>query len=182
MSGPVEPPLGITPQPPPRLVVGGLVGGVSCFAGLLAAVSWPLIRFVPSIRATVPPLPMFDSLRMWHGPFVGAMQLVVAVLLLVVGWGLLSRRRWAPGAFLLTGWGGLLFTALAFWPGHTVRSNVRLLMSFQRKSGAIPPDATFLDLVPPSLTVGLVGFVVVWLGLLLAGTVHVIRRRDAYTR
>jgi hypothetical protein len=55
-------------------------------------------------------------------------------------------------------------------------------MSFQRKSGAIPPDATFLDLVPPSLTAGIVVFVVVWLGLLLAGTVHVIRRRDAYTR
>ena len=182
MSDHPEAPLGITPQAPPRLLVGKLVGGASCLAGVIAAVSWLLIRFVPAIQAQVPPLPFFDSIRAWHGLAIGATQLVVGALLIVVGWALLRRLRWAPLAFLLAGWGGLVFTVFAFWPGQTIRSNVRLLMAFQRKTGALPEDATFLDLIPPSVAAGVVVFVVVWLALLILGTVHVVRQRYEYKR
>ena len=189
MDEPVEPPLGITPEAPPRLRTGVLVGSASCVAGVVLAVFWLLIRFVPALRAAIPSplpggpyLPFFDGLRAWHGLNIGITQLVVAVVLVLVGWGLLTRHRWAPLAFLLTGWGGLVFTVFAFWPGRSLRAMVGLAMASARKQGRIGPNEGFLDLVPLGAKVGLVAFAVVWLVLLVVGTVHVIRNRHAYNR
>jgi hypothetical protein len=189
MDESVEPPLGITPEAPPRLRAGVLVGSASCVAGVVLAIFWLLIRFVPAVRAAIPSplpggpyLPFFDGLRAWHGLNVGVTQLAIAAVLVLIGWGLLTRRRWAPLGFLLAGWGGLVFTVFAFWPGRSLRAMVGLAMAGARKQGAIGPDEGFLDLVPAAAKAGVVVFVVVWLVLLVVGTVHVVRNRHAYTR
>lgn len=180
MSAPSAPP-GITPSRV-SLTLGVVTGVASLLAGALLVVAWGVFRFVPAVQTQLPPLPFFFELRRWDGTFVGSVQLVVAVVLLVIGWAVLTRRRWAPLGFLLCGWGGVVFTAFAFWPAQGVRVPLRLYESYLKKQGSLPDDGTLLDLVSTTSWVLLGAFLALWLVLLVLGSWHLVSQRHHYTR
>ena len=174
-------PLGIMPGRV-SLPLGVVTGSASFLAGALLVVAWGVFRFVPAVQTKLPPLPFFFELRRWDGAFVGGVQLVAALVLLVIGWAVLTRRRWAPLGFLLCGWGGVVFTAFAFWPTQGIRVPLRLYESYLKKQGNLPGDGTLLDLVSTSSWVLVGAFLAVWLVLLVLGAWHVGAQRHHYTR
>ena len=164
------------------LLTGTIVGAVSaCVGGALLAL-WVQQRVAPRILR-VPPIPFFDDLAAWDR--ISAMtitQLVCAVSLLVAGAAVLGRRRIAPPVFALLGWGGLFFTIAAAWPGDTLRFKMQTALNAAQRLGVVGPRATFWDLVPGKYVAWGVLLAAAWLGLLIAGTVHLVRARDAYDR
>lgn len=160
--------------------VGSLVAVCSLIAALAILVEL-VLAFVAPRLAPVEIMPFFDRLRVpTHPPLAAAMGLACACLA-VTGVLLLRRSRRAPLAFLLLGWGGLVFTVAALWPGERLRFMMDLAVTNAQRQGALP-DTTIWDLVPPNAVSAGVVFAVVWLLLLIAGSVHVLRQRAEYVR
>ncbi len=161
---------------------GLVVGSASAFFGAVLLLVWVQQRVAPQLLR-LPPVPFFDRLtlsdRMSALPVA---QLVAALALLAAGFAVLGRRRLAPVLFTLLGWGGLIFTVAAVWPGEGLRFKMRTAVNFAQKNGAAGTDATFWDLVPSRYAWGAGAFAALWLGLLLAGTIHLLRSRDLYDR
>ncbi len=161
---------------------GLVVGSASTICGTALLLAWLQQRIAPSLLR-LPPVPFFDKLVPWDRlSAMSITQLAVAVALLVAGAAVLGRHRWAPLLFTLLGWGGLAFTVAAAWPGDGLRFKMRTAVTAAQKYGVAGSDATFWDLVPARYAWGLGAFVVLWLALLLVGTVHLLRARDLYDR
>jgi hypothetical protein len=164
--------------PPAALVVGT----ASALAGFVLAVLWLQQRIAPALLK-LPPVPFFDNFEKFdRSPGLIAAHGFVALALLVTGGAILTRMRFAPHVFAACGWGGLLFTAVAAWPGDNIRGKVNMLLTLGRDRGAIPEGASLFSLIPtPYVTWGGIA-IAVWLLLLVLGTVHLFRNRPLYDR
>ena len=160
--------------------VGSLVA-VCCLVAALALLVELVLAFSAPSLAPLEIMPFFDRLRVpTHPPLAATMGLACACLA-STGVLLLRRSRRAPLAFLLLGWGGLVFTMAALWPRERLRFMMDLAVTNAQRQGALP-DTTFMDLVPPNALSGTIAFAVVWLLLLVVGSVHVLRQRAEYVR
>jgi len=170
--------------PPPGLLAGRVVGIASLVSGSLLTLLWIGMRFSVRLVRTFAFIPFFDHKRRFDDFGLLITHLVVALLLVGVGLLILQRRRWAVPAFLVCGWGGLLFSLVALWPGDQLRREMELGLKMAQRMGRAAPDATFYDLilqeVPPAAWAGLGAFLLVWLALLTVGTVHLLRQRRHY--
>ncbi len=178
----------------PSFVVGRSVGLACIFVGVALAVLWLAIRIDPSLSQRFALLPFFDGplLLSYERPYVTsltaslsrmtpvALHLVTALLLIVVGYLILARRRWAPVAFWVSGWGGLAFTLVAIWPGDRLHGKMAFALGAAKKRGMLGADGTLLDLIPSSVLVAAGAFLVIWILLLVAGSVHLLRAREHY--
>ncbi len=167
---------------PRKLTAGIIVGAASTFFGVILLVLWIQQRIAPK-ALRLPPFPFFDNLVLWDrfSPFVVA-HLVAAICLLVAGVAILGRHRLALPLFALLGWGGLVFTIAAVWPGETIEFKMHTALEQAKRFGVVGSRATAWQLVPRSVYVIGGAFVVLWLALLVTGTVHLLRARDAYGR
>ncbi|UCF68339.1 MAG: hypothetical protein JSV80_03315 [Acidobacteriota bacterium] len=179
MNRPTQPP---EAPPAPRLGVGRLIGATSLSVGVLLLLLRVAIVFQPALARRVPPLPFFDRLALVDRAPMTVVLLVSALLLMVAGWSTLSRRRSAVPLFIAGGWGAVLFTGFAIWPGDDLRFRASSAVNWAKRSGTLPPDGTFWDLVPASVYIGVIVFALVWLALLLVGTIHLLRQRAHYRR
>jgi hypothetical protein len=160
--------------------VGSVVAVCSLIAALALLVELVLAFVAPSL-VPVEIMPFFDRLRVpTHPPLAATMGLACACLA-TTGILLLRRSRRAPLAFLLLGWGGMVFTVAALWPGERLRFMMNLAVTNAQRQGALP-DTTFMDLVPANAISAALAFGVIWLLLLIAGSVHVLRQRAEYVR
>lgn len=168
---------------PARVPAAGLLVGVAAVAaGLLLGLVWLQQRFAPQLLA-LPPVPFFDALASFRQtPALMIAHGLTAVALLVTGGAILTRQSFAPLLFVVLGWGGLLFTALAAWPGDGLRRKVQLLLDIAKERGRLPRDATVWSVIPTEYFVYAGLFLVLWLIVLVLGTVHLLRRRDLYGR
>ncbi len=185
-----------TPAAPPAAVTGPaarrrapaalVVGSASAVAGLALAALWLQQRIAPDLLH-LPFVPFFDRLALFdRSPGLIAAHGLAALALLVAGGAILTRQRFAPYVFAACGWGGLLFTLLAVWPGPNIRDKVRLMLTIGRDRGAVPPNASLLDVVldrvPTAyVTLGTLA-AALWLALLVVGTLHLFRNRGLYDR
>lgn len=161
---------------------GVVVGSASVLFGAVLLLLWIQQRVAPQLLR-LPPVPFFDRLAL--SDRMGALpvaQLVGALALLAAGFAVLGRRRLAPVLFTLLGWGGLAFTVVAVWPGDELRFKMRTAVNFAQKNGVAGTDATFWNLVPSRYAWGIGVFAALWLGLLVLGTVHLLRSRELYDR
>ena len=177
---------------------GRVLGLLTLFTGLLVGLTWVLARLAPG-AIPVSVVPFFDHLVGWQRP-PGAdfrqvvrlwkvftwTHLVVSLLLLLSGGLLLARRRLARLVWPLAGWGGFVLAVAAAWPREHLLGLASFGLAALKKQGAAPEDATLVDLlfatVPWWALAGAVVFVVLWVFLLVAGTVHLFRRVDLYVR
>jgi hypothetical protein len=185
-------PVGVDEPLPRRLPLPALVaGGASTLFGTVLFLLWIQQRVAPKLVA-LPPFPFFDRLVLWSRPMFGplgwnanstfvVLHLLAAGLLLVAGWALLTRQRLALPLFVLPGWGGFIVTLAALRPGDNMRFKLRTLMNMAQKSGA-PADASIWDMIPASVYVWGGLFFVLWVFLLVTGTVHLLRNREVYER
>ncbi len=164
----------------PSLVVGRIVGLASCLVGLALFAGWVAVRISPVLGRRTFMLPYFDGPLILTKTSVLVLHLVVAVLLIGVGVLILRRHRFAPLAYIVTGWAGLLFTVIAAWPGPKYRGKIEFALEAQKNKGLLPKDTTWIDMVPTEVFVGLGVFAAVWLLLLVAGTWHLRRQRAYY--
>ena len=166
------------------LWAGRLVGRVSAACGLLLLLIFIAMRLSTTVLRTFAFVPFFDQKTRWDAPGLMAAHLIAALLLLAVGLLLLRRHRLAPWAFLAGGWGGLVCVVLALWPGDNLRREAGLALRMAERRGLAAPGTTFFDLVWQQVTPGMIAgaalFLLLWLGLLLLGTAHVLRRRGQY--
>ena len=160
--------------------VGSLVA-ICCLIAAVALLAELVLAFAAPTLAPVEIMPFFDRLRVPTHPTLAASLGAACACLALTGVLLLRRSRRAPLAFLLFGWGGLAGTVAALWPGDRMRFMMELAVTNAKRQGALP-DTTFWDLVPPNAVSGAVAFVAVWLLLLVAGSVHVLRQRATYAR
>lgn len=177
-------PLGTDDTAPVGLApTGVVVGWASAAAGGLLLLLWLQQRALPTLFAP-PAVPFFDRLVPWRefGVFA-VVHLAAALSLLAAGWAVLGARRFAPALFVLGGWGGTVFAFAALWPGDAVFFRLKTAALAARVPGA---DAVgrgeFWRLISGGRLFGCGLFVVVWLALLVVGTVHLLRDRDAYWR
>ncbi len=177
---------------------GRVLGLLTVFTGVLVGGLWIVARVAPG-AIPVGAIPFFDYLVPWRRP-PGAdfrqivrlwkvftwTHLAVAVLLLLSGGLLLARRRMARLLWPLTGWGGLVLAIAALWPREHLLGMMSFGLAALKKQGAAPADATLWDLVAATVPwwafAGAVVFFVLWVFLLVAGTVHLFRRVDLYVR
>lgn len=166
--------------------VGRTVGLVSVVVGGLLALIWIAMRLSTAVLRKFAFIPFFDHKCRFDNTGLMITHLVVALLLIAVGLLILRRHRLAVPAFLLAGWGGLVFSAVALWPGTNLRSEMALGLKMAQRMGRVGPDATFMDLVKSQVPTGvfvILGlFLAIWLILLVAGSVHLLRRREEYRR
>lgn len=169
----------IMEKEPPRWA-GALVGGASALAGGLLFVLFVQQRLAPQMFR-LPPFPFFDRFALWDrlSLFTG-LHLLASLLLMGVAWAIFTRRRWASWAFVIPGWGGLFFLIAAVWPGEQIRFKMQTLLTMAQRSGRAGADATFWSLIPAPYLFGLIVFVGIWVGLLVFGTVHLLRCRDPF--
>ncbi|MBP7149011.1 MAG: hypothetical protein KBD01_15880 [Acidobacteria bacterium] len=160
-------------------LVVAIVGAVLVLTTLVALV-------VPAAARSLPPLPFFN--RVWP---LSRLPVALAVaslglLLVAAAWAVFSRRRLALPLFLVAGWGGLAFALLAAWPGSRVRDALNFALEVRKNQHALPKTATVWDLlrmeVPPGALAVAVAGLVFWIAVLGVGTVHLVRKRQAYTR
>jgi hypothetical protein len=161
---------------------GSFVGAASAFFGCVLLIVWLQQRAAPRLLR-LPPAPFFDRLVAWDRlSAMSVAQVVAAVTLLAAGAAILGRHRFALPLFILTGWGGAIFTVAAIWPGDGLRFKMRTAVNAAQKYGSAASQTTFWDLVPSSYVIGAALFAALWFGLLVAGTAHLVRWRFAYSR
>lgn len=164
---------------------GRLLGVASGAAGVGVLLGWAMML----LSKRVPLLPIYDALRPLTAPAVVVIVLVSSLMLLVTSWALLSRRRFAPALFIGAGWVGLLHTVFAFWPRKRLMGMIEFAVSVARSRAGLPEGAGALDLIKSQVSPGqlllmeglLVTVAIVWLVLLVGGTVHLLRHRQEYT-
>jgi hypothetical protein len=166
----------------PRL---GRFLGISAAAAAVGLLSgWVLLAL--SKRGVL--IPFYGSLRSPSSPGIALVVLCCCALLAVTGWALMGQRRIAVPLFLLGGWLGLVNSAAMLWPYERLRKLAQFALQTAKHRGVVGEDATLTDLVksqlPPgsfSMLVGACGAVlVIWLVLLIAGSVHLVRQRGQY--
>jgi hypothetical protein len=164
---------------------GRLLGALSGVAGiaLLAAVIGA--RMSREIARNLPVFPFFDTIARFSTPPTAVVAAVLAgVLLLIAAWGLFARRRFVTWYFPAAGWIGFLVTIAAMWPRQRLWGLLDFALKAGKESGRVPSKATVYDLiqatVPGWVWPTAIGFLVVWVLLLVSGTVYLRRNRDLY--
>lgn len=157
-----------------------LVGGASGVAGVLLAL-YAVAGLIPGFGKKFPLLPFFDRLYRPFHPLPVAVELVVAALLLFTCWAVLTAKPFARWLFLIGGWGGLVFTGAALWPGPRLKGMAEFAINAMIKKGELQEGATLSDLIQtfvPGWAYTAAGtFLVIWIGLLIVGTVSFARRK-----
>jgi len=164
-------------------LAGRLLGGLSLSMGTLLVLHAVAVRLFDPLRRQMGTIPVFDDWRRWNHLYVTLPEIIFGALLILVGWALLNRKRWAPWIYLLVGWGGLAIAVKAFWWGETLFGKANLWLNMAKKQGQLPPDAVLEDLLTliPSWIPGvLIATVSLLLLVLILGTIHVLVSRRRY--
>ncbi len=164
---------------------GRVLGALSGAAGLAVLGAVVAAQLSPAIAKRLPVFPFFDTIaRFSTPPAAVAAAALAGVLLLVAAWGLFTRRRFVTWYFPAAGWIGFLVTIAALWPRERLWGLIEFALKASKESGRIPRAATEYDLiratVPSWVWPTAIGLLVLWVLLLVAGTVYLRRNRDLY--
>ena len=164
---------------------GRVLGGLSGAAGLAVLGAVVAAQLSPAIAKKLPVFPFFDTIaRFSTPPAAVAAAALAGVLLLVAAWGLFTRRRFVTWYFPAAGWIGFLVTIAAMWPRERLWGLAEFGLKAAQQSGRISSKATVSDLiratVPGWVWPALILTIVLWVLLLVAGTVYLRRNRDLY--
>ena len=164
---------------------GRVLGGLSGAAGVALLAAVVLAQLSKGIARTLPVFPFFDTIARFHTPPAAVAAVALAgLLLLIAAWGLFTRRRFVTWYFPAAGWIGFVVTIAAMWPRERLWNLLDFALKAGKESGRIPSKATVYDLikatVPGWVWPTAVLALVVWVMLLVAGTVYLRRNRDLY--
>jgi hypothetical protein len=160
-----------------------ILAALSLAVGVLLLVHVGLVAWDEAVFSPTLLVPFFDGLEPWAGAPVRITELAFAGLAIVTAILLFARRRLAPWAFVVGGWGTLLFTIAALWPGDRIKVTLRMLVTTVERSQGLPPGSTrWWDLVPTAAWTWAAIAVGLWLAILVLGSVHAVRRRRLYMR
>lgn len=170
-----------------RLGFGRVLGALSGAAGAALLVAVIAAQLSKDLARALPVFPFFDRIARFHTPPAAVVTVALAGLLLVVAaWGLFTRRRFVTWFFPVAGWFGLLVTLAAAWPREHLWNLLDFALKGAQNSGRMPSTATVYDLlratVPGWVLPTVVLTLVVWVLLLVAGTVYLRRNMDLYQR
>ena len=164
----------------------GRLLGICCgAAGAGLLLSWLTLWITKSTTL----FPFYDSVVQLGSWKLFVVVAIYVLLLLATAWSLVNRRKFAPLLFAVAGWGALLNTTFMLWPRKRLLSMMEFGLNAAKKRGMVGEDASLLDLVRTQLTPTmfntvaalLATVVVVWLALLILGSLHVWRARAEYS-
>jgi len=164
---------------------GRVLGTLSGAAGIALLGVVVAAQLSKGIARKLPVFPFFDTIARFSTPPAAVVAAALAgLLLLVAAWGLFTRRRFVTWYFPAAGWIGFAVTIAAMWPRERLWNLLDFALRTGKESGRIPSQATVYDLikatVPGWVWPTAVLALVVWVMLLVAGTVYLRRNRDLY--
>jgi hypothetical protein len=162
-----------------------VLGTLSAVAGIALLAAVVTAQISKAAARKLPVFPFFDGIARFNTPPAAVVAAALAgLLLLIAAWGLFARRRFVTWYFPAAGWIGFLVTIAAMWPRERLWGLLEFALKAGKESGRVPSKATVYDLiratVPGWVWPTAVLALVVWVLLLVAGTVYLRRNRDLY--